>query len=107
MRALGVVRQLTTSDSLARGRVDYLLLLACTFVSHISCFRKYDIYHTYKRNNIISKYCPIYVLYLRRLASLVYHIIPKNVFSNLPTLALVVYFCRVFSKAGPGSSTQS
>lgn len=81
MRALGVVRQLTTSDSLARGRVDYLLLLACTFVSHISCFRKYDIYHTYKRNTkVISKYCPIYVLYLRRLASLVYHIIPKNVF---------------------------
>lgn len=82
MRALGVVRQLTTSDSLARGRVDYLLLLACPFVSLISraCFRKYDIYHTYKRNNIISKYCPIYVLYLRRLASLVYHIIPKNVF---------------------------
>jgi hypothetical protein len=56
VRALGVVRQLTTSDSLARGRVDYLMLLACTFVSHISCFRKYDIYHTYKRNNIISKY---------------------------------------------------
>ena len=31
MRALGVVRQLTTSDSLARGRVDYLFLVACLY----------------------------------------------------------------------------
>ena len=31
MRALGVVRQLTTSDSLGRGRVDYLLLLVLSY----------------------------------------------------------------------------
>jgi hypothetical protein len=31
VRALGVVRQLTTSDSLARGRVDYLMLLVLSY----------------------------------------------------------------------------